>query len=143
MKYLISLFLLTFNFSYGSEFEGVWRFTSYLYQEHVIPAPNPNLFMTFEFKSDGTNILYYKRSDEVGFCERTAEYSISEEGMLFQRVIQTNPDNASMCSSDSDMIEGKESFSHVYIKDENLYLEVPLAEEAMYFIWTKHNVEKK
>lgn len=143
MKFIFSLLLLSFNFSYASEFEGVWRFTSYLYQDHIIPAPNPNLNMTFEFKNDGTNILYYKREDEVGFCERIASYAISEDGVLYQRVTHLNPNNAPMCASDVDMQMDKESYSHVYILDNQLYLEVLLADEALYFIWTPLNVEKK
>lgn len=116
--------------------EGLFLFTSMIYQGNPMPMPNPNLVMTFEFSSDGINRLKYFRKNETGFCERLAAFEFNE-GTLKQQVTWLNPANADYCSSDPDMIFGKESTNKAFVVGNSFQLVMPMGEEELTMVWDK------
>lgn len=113
---------------------GVWRFVGHVYRGEVIPPFNDKLVLTFEFLEDGTNILKWYRLGENGFCERTANYQYDGKNLV-QEVIAVNPKNSFECGQDSDMRIGTKSISSFYKNANNMYLELPLGEETLIYIW--------
>jgi hypothetical protein len=113
---------------------GLWHFVGHVYRGEVIPPFNDKLVLTFQFFEDGTDILKWYRIGENGFCERTANYQYDGK-ILSQQVIATNPKNAFECGQDSDMRIGTKSVSSFYKKDTKMYLELPLGEETLIYIW--------
>lgn len=115
---------------------GSWIFFKLLYRGEELAPPNPALKLIIEFISDDLNRVYYKRDDENGFCERTANYSFNDK-ILFQKVIWVNPENQMSCGQDPDMQLGKVTANNAYIKDGVFYLEMPLSEETITYMWKK------
>jgi hypothetical protein len=113
---------------------GLWRFVGHVYRGEVIPPFNDKLVLTFQFFEDGTDILKWYRMGENGFCERTANFHYDGHN-LTQQVIAVNPKNAFECGQDSDMRVGTKSVSPFYKKDDKMYLELPLGEETLVYIW--------
>ncbi|WP_347357246.1 hypothetical protein [Bdellovibrio sp.] len=115
---------------------GIWVFVGLLYQDRELPPPNPALNIVYQFNSEHENVLRYWRDGEVGFCERRARYTWQGEE-LYQKVIETHPENASWCSQDPDMRLGFESWTTLRLKQERLYLKVLMGEENLDFIWER------
>lgn len=115
---------------------GLWFFMNLLYQGQEIPRPNPALQIEYQFSEDGTNSLRYHRDGEVGFCERRALYNFGGETLL-QEVMWVNPRNASWCAQDPDMQLGRKTQSHVWFKEGRLYLDIPMGEEVISYIWIR------
>lgn len=80
--------------------------------------------------------MFYFRQGQNGFCERTARYSI-EGRLLKQKNVSTNPENAEVCSGDSDMQIGQFSATRFEIKNDQLYLFLTLGEDELIYVWTK------
>lgn len=115
---------------------GSWIFFKMNYRGQELNPPNPALRLILEFVTDDLNRIYYKRDDEAGFCERKANYSFNEK-ILFQKVVWVNPDNQMSCGQDPDMQLGKVTANNAYIKDGLFYLEMPLSDEIITYIWKK------
>ncbi|MCX7977942.1 MAG: hypothetical protein N2578_02960 [Bdellovibrionaceae bacterium] len=116
---------------------GSWLFVKYKYRGVVIPAPNPNLRQIMTFTDSGTSTLFYKRLDEDGFCERRAVFTYSPASkLLFQQVVWVNPDNHSSCAMDPDMQLGKKTENKAWVESGSFYLELPLSDETITFIWS-------
>lgn len=116
---------------------GLWIFTSMLYNDVEMPAPNPDLVMSFEFNEDGTDTLKYYRKNEQGFCERRAFYSFDQE-TLYQKVYWTHPQNAYWCDNDIDMHVGTEGQNKARIsKEGHLLLDLNLGDESVTLVWKK------
>jgi hypothetical protein len=118
------------------ELTGLWYFVGHVYRGEIIPPFNEKLVLTFQFFEDGTNILKWYRIGENGFCERTANYQYDGH-YLSQQVVSVNPNNAFECGQDTDMRVGTKSVSPFYPKDGKMYLELPLGEEILVYIWEK------
>ena len=126
------------NSSEIESIQGSWEFYKLLYRNQEMPPINPHLRLYFEFKDETTNRLFYFHDDESGSCEREATYNYNEaELSLTQKVTWVNPDNKSQCGQDPDMHLGVETISHVEIKNGELFLEVPLSEETITYIWKR------
>lgn len=115
---------------------GSWQFYAYIYQGHMIPAPNPNLSQIMEFGEDGICRLYYKRSDESGFCERKSTYFIQEDELI-QKVVWVNPENQSSCAQDTDMQLGHMTSNRVRVVDDVFQLDLPLGDDTIIFLWKR------
>lgn len=115
---------------------GVWLYASLIYQGKPMDRPDPALIMKISFLSSTTNEIFYYRNNEVGFCKRTATYYV-KDGMLHQEIIAVDPNNADYCSQDTDMQMGQVSATPFEVKDETLYLTLPLGEETLTYVWQK------
>ncbi|MGZ3775761.1 MAG: hypothetical protein ACXVCY_14435 [Pseudobdellovibrionaceae bacterium] len=114
---------------------GLWLFTNILYKGQVSPRPNPNLQMTLNFETSGTNTLNYYRTGEDGFCRRQASYEY--DGInLVQHITSLDENNAYFCQGDPDMTLGKTSTNKAYLKEGKLYLELEMGDEVLTYIWT-------
>lgn len=113
---------------------GKWQFIGIIFDDVYQDRPNPNLILTFEFNSDGTDILHWKRVGEDGFCERHGQWSL-ENGVLEDEVVWVNPNNNDTCASDPDMQLGKISYTPVWVADGKLYTEFPFADKVMIYVW--------
>lgn len=104
---------------------GTWRFYKYKFEGQVVPAPNPNLRLLMGFCEGGTQVLYWDRKGEPGFCERLAEFDV-QGNQMFLKVFWINPENHMSCAKDPDMVMGKESVNRIeHIEGElHLYLEL-------------------
>ena len=85
------------------DLNGVWQYDGFFYEGHRYPNPNPNLELYFTFNSvSHVDVLYYSRKNEVGFCERRAEFSVKGNS-LHQQITWINPANNAECQQDVDM----------------------------------------
>ena len=98
---------------------GTWQYDGFFYENHRYPNPNPDLELFFTFYQDGKSRLFWQRKNETGFCERIAEFKISNN-MLVQKVIWVNPKNNSECAMDVDMRLGQESETEICIQESEL-----------------------
>lgn len=115
---------------------GVWVFVAVIYHGELMPKPNPNLNIIFEFKEDQTNNLFYNRNDENGFCERNATYSFKDNSLV-QKNYWVNPKNQMSCAQDADMQLDYESITKAVVNEQQLYLDLQLGDEVLTYIWQK------
>ncbi|MBC7466644.1 MAG: lipocalin family protein [Bdellovibrio sp.] len=115
---------------------GAWVFVAVIYHGELMPKPNPNLNITFEFNADQTNRLYYDRTGDVGFCERKATYSYADN-VLTQKNTWINPENQPSCDTDPDMKLNSESVTKAVVNEQQMYLDLPLGDETLTYIWQK------
>lgn len=121
MKTLIALLLCGLALpAHATSIYGVWQYDGFHYEGHRYPNPNPDLFLTFTF-DDTQSRLFWKRQNETGFCERLAEFKVSD-GYLWQKVTWLNPKNSFECGKDPDMRLGSETQVRFQITDEHLEL---------------------
>jgi hypothetical protein len=104
---------------------GNWQYDGFYYQEHRYENPNSNLVLVFTFNADGTERLFWSRTDEKGFCERKGTYTI-EGDKLIQQTTWLNPDNDSSCSSDPDMQPNRTTETVIDMNDGNLNIHMDL-----------------
>jgi hypothetical protein len=112
---------------------GRWQYDGFSFDNHRYPNPNPDFELTFTFTSDGKSRLYWARKNEVGFCERVAEFHVAA-GHLVQRVTWVNPKNASECSKDLDMQMDRETQTQISIGEDELSLHFDLDGKPFLYI---------
>ena len=117
---------------------GIWFYTSLIYHGTEMPRPNEALKIYFTFENTSINEVFYYREGEHGTCRRKATYSVDGD-KLIQKVISVDDANADFCGQDPDMQLGHESVTKFYIKNEKFYLELPLGEETLTYIWEKQD----
>lgn len=130
----IAIFAISLQVHADKAITGLWQFDSYRYQNVVSPRPNPDLELYFEFTEDGFNTLSWSRKGDIGFCERRAIYTTSQD-ILKQKVVWVHPDNRSDCGQDPDMQIGRESETHFEIRNGNLETEVQMGDDKLTYIW--------
>lgn len=136
MKFLITLLLLLACQSLRAEILfGEWKYEELIYRGQRIPRPDPNLNLTWTFYSNGTERLYWDRS-EMDFCERFARFKYNF-GILSEKVFALNPDNAFDCQKDPDMQLGRQTQSQLDVSDSELHLHVQLGDEEIIYILKK------
>lgn len=115
---------------------GKWKFIGYIYEGRFQDPPNPNLVLTFEFLTDGTDLLHWHRTNEVGICERKGRFTYDGE-FLIDQVYWINPENAFECNRDPDMVLGKKQITPLRKDNEKLYLDLPLSEQTLTYVWVR------
>lgn len=117
---------------------GIWLYASLIYQGQPIARPNPELKMYYTFESESINEIFYYRESEKGTCKRKAEYKIVDSEIQ-QTVISADPNNADICSQDTDMQVGKFSKTKFEVVGNKMYLHLPLGNESIIYVWDKVN----
>lgn len=112
---------------------GRWMYDGFFYEGNRFPNPNPDLELEFHFREDGVSRLYWERKGERGFCERLADYEITD-GELRQRVTWVNPENASNCGNDPDMQNGRATTVPFVRKGQELWLNIGLSGKDFFYI---------
>lgn len=120
---------------------GTWQFYAYIYQGQQIAAPNASLYEVLEFQSNQVVRLYYKHDDEDGFCERKAHYQFDNETFQ-QKIFWVNPGNQSSCSQDPDMQDQRETVNKAVLKDNVFYLDMPLGDGTITYLWKQTEAGK-
>ena len=115
---------------------GKWKFVGYFYAGKFQEPPNPNLVLTFEFFENGVDLLHWHRTNEEGLCERKGNYTYDDQ-KLSDEVVWLNPDNVIECGRDPDMVLGKKLITPLRRKDDRLYMDLPLSEETLTYVWAK------
>jgi hypothetical protein len=136
---LVSAFLffsLTSQALQTSDIYGAWRYVAYKYQGKSQALPHPDLNLTFTFLQNGTEVIRWEYSDNPGFCEGTATYQISNNHLVSQ-LTATNPKNNVECAEDPDMQIGKKSLVPIEIHNGQLYLNIGLSGEDLFYIFDK------
>ena len=150
MKFFLFLILLISSISFDSTAKttsnsnieavslfGKWQFYQYEYRGQVFESPNPYLNQYLLFNLDEVT-LFYEKTNENFFCERSAFYQYSQiDQELIQSISWVNPRNSSGCSQDPDMQMGNHLRNKAYIKNKDLYLHTPFGDEELIFIWKK------
>lgn len=113
---------------------GQWQAIGYFYQGTFIEPTEARLLLTFEFLSNGTDILFWKNKDEKSFCERKGTWLVRDQ-TLIDEVVWTHPENGMDCSGDPDMQIGKINISYFWVENGQLFVEIPLANEVLVYVW--------
>lgn len=115
---------------------GSWIYHSYIYQGQTHPRPNPKLLLYFEFFETGTNRVWWKRTNEAGFCERIGQFEYNPETCTFtDKIVWVNPGNNAECGSDPDMRLGREATSRLEHVDGALHLFFQLKGEPFIYVF--------
>ncbi len=115
---------------------GIWLFTAIIYQGQQVPPPHPNLKLRISFLSETTNEIFYYRDGERGYCRRWANYRI-EDSNIIQEVTDVDPGNDMACGGDTDMQKGNVSKTFFELKEEKLFLHLPLGNEGIQYIFSR------
>ncbi len=115
---------------------GAWQFTKIRYQGKEMPIPNPNLVLTYDFYEDGLDRLYWSRTDETGFCERTARFQFGPD-YFRELIIWVNPKNRFDCGQDPDMQMGHQSFVDYRMIEGRMEIDIQLGDGFITYIWTR------
>ncbi len=131
-----SLSLAASRSDLSSSLWGKWRFIGYIYLGQFQEPPNPYLVLTFEFLQDGTDTLHWHRINEDGFCERRGNYSYDGQELV-DTITWIHPGNAFECSRDPDMVLGKTQVTPLRNDEDRLYMDLPLSDEILTYVWEK------
>lgn len=136
LGFLIVLFpsLIFAKSSLPQDLIGQWQAIGYFYQGTFIEPTEARLLLTFEFLANGTDTLYWKNKDEKSFCERKGKWLVQDE-TLVDEVVWTHPENGMDCGGDPDMQIGKINISHFWVEKGQLFVEIPLADEFLIYVW--------
>ncbi|MEY4616152.1 MAG: hypothetical protein RJB66_1112 [Pseudomonadota bacterium] len=134
--WIFSIAPSAFSADKGALLVGRWKYIGYVYDEVFHAPPNPNLILSFEFLSDGTDVLRWFRLNEHGFCERKGLYTF-DGSSLTDEVTWVNPENAFECYRDPDMVVGKKKVTPMRRVLDRLYMELPLSDETLIYVWEK------
>ncbi len=115
---------------------GSWLFVAIFYRDQILPLPNEALKQYYIFSSQSENKVFYFRLGERGTCERTASYEI-KGSTIEQTVTNLSSENADFCSQDPDMRLGAFSIVPYQLKENQLWMSLPLGEEEIIFIFEK------
>lgn len=118
---------------------GTWQYAGFRYNDVFYPNPNPELVLLVSFYEDSTSHMIWFRKDEPGFCERRGIYSLKGD-YLWQKITWVNPENASSCGRDPDMILGHESMTQIFMQNEELAFVLDLDGRPFYYI-LRHPVQ--
>ncbi len=118
----------------GLNIVGSWKFVSFLYQGQMHPPLESNLNLIFQFSANGQESLSWTRTGEPGFCQAGATYQIIHN-QLHTKITSINPQNNYDCSSDPDMQLGKESITPVELRSGQLFLNIGLSGEDLFYIF--------
>ncbi|MBY0314878.1 MAG: lipocalin family protein [Bdellovibrionales bacterium] len=121
--------------NYSQQILGTWQAFGYYYEDQWIQPDDPQLKMTFNFYGDGTHRLYWQLKTQKNFCENRGNWKI-EGDQLILHVTWLNPENGSDCSSDPDMQLGKKTQTAIEIKEDKLFIKIPLADEFLIYVWS-------
>jgi len=116
-----------------SPLHGEWTMTSMIYRGAEVPPLNPNLNLRWSFYENGTERLYWSRLNEPGFCERFANYKVSD-GRLLEKVFAVNPLNNRECLQDPDMQLGRETVTRIDIQPQQILLHLALGDEELIYV---------
>ena len=133
---MILAIALVLGLSLPADLIGTWSYDGYIYQDQRQPRPNPNLDLRFTFKNDGRVNLYWSRSNEIGFCEREAKYSLADN-LLSQDIDWVNPQNMSECQNDLDMQLGRKSVTQIGIVEDELHFYLDLNGSEFIYVLKK------
>jgi hypothetical protein len=139
MRFLFVMILLACSnamaqTSTSDDLIGKWQAIGYFYQGTFIQPPDPQLTLTFEFFQDGSDILFWQRKGEKTFCERKGSWFVQNE-ILHDEIVWINPENGMDCGGDPDMELGRINESHFRRKDNQLFVDIPLADEYLTYVW--------
>ena len=114
---------------------GTWVFTNLIQESptHIAP-PSEGLVMTLEFKEDGTNVLHYYKKGDNTFCKRTAQFEY-KDGLLNQKVLDVDPQNAPFCIEDPDMQSEKETLTPLELQENLMLMTLTLGEDKLIYEW--------
>lgn len=136
MKLLFLIFSgFSFNAFADSNLVGTWQFTSIIYQEQVLPLPNPDLDLRFIFYANGHLRLKWSRHNESGFCEKKADYT-TLGNILYQKTTWLNPKNHHSCSTDPEMQMSSETYTVFQIHQKKLQLHLNLGDEEIVYVFS-------
>lgn len=99
---------------------GKWQYDGFFFENARYLNPNPDLTLTFEFRPDGVDRLFWSRKNEPGICERLASYEVVQN-RLKQTVTWVNPKNDPSCGSDPDMKLGAETDTEILFTNGELW----------------------
>lgn len=102
----------------------------------LMPAPDTDLVITFEFDAGGMNRLHWARKNEQAFCERRGQYRFSGE-TLQDIVVWTHPENDIKCQQDPEMKLGTMTASPAQIVDGKLELGLGVGDQIVTYIWER------
>ena len=112
---------------------GKWQYDGFLFEEHRYPPTDPNLQVLFTFNADLTGRLYWYRTNEPGFCERTSTYELTGD-VLKQTVTWVNPSNDVSCSKDPDMQLGRTTQNEIDLGMRELGIHMELNSKPLIYI---------
>lgn len=115
---------------------GKWQAIGYFYQGSFVQPKDPRLLLTFEFFKDGTDTLFWKYKGQNDFCERRGHWKV-KEGKLEDEVFWLHPQNGKDCGGDPDMQVGKINISPFWVEKDQLFVEIPLGQENLIYVWKK------
>lgn len=102
----------------------------------MMPAPDSDLLITFEFDPGGMNRLHWTRKNEKAFCERRGQYRFTSE-VLQDLVVWTHPENDLKCQQDPEMKLGTMTASPAQIVDGKLELGLGVGDQIVTYIWER------
>ncbi len=140
MRILIGLLLILGTLNVQALL-GEWKFEEMFYQNQRIPRSDPSLNLRWTFYPNGTERLYWDRGT-ADFCERFSHFVYSNN-QLQTLVFALNPANASNCKDDPDMQVGVAASIPIEIKDNEIWLHLPIGEESLIYILKNPEVGTK
>jgi len=133
-KWIFFILLFCTQVYANPDLAGIWKLDSIIYRNQPMPLPNPDLELYFKFFENGESWLRWSRKNEVGFCERKADY-LTFDHLLYQKTIWLNPHNASSCGNDPEMRMSSETYTDFKIYRGQLYLNLDLSDEKIVYVF--------
>lgn len=141
MKWLLFLFFISQPaFAQDNPWiVGNWAYFMKIFQNVEMPLnPTSPNHLHFDFSANGESHLYWWNTELETHCERRGKYTLDGE-YLVDTVTWVDPKNSIDCGSDPDMQLGKTARTHVFEKNSNLYVELNLGNEPLYYVWKRRD----
>lgn len=117
---------------------GAWIFVAMVHAGQRLPPRDPALFLSYEFRADGTDELSWTYGAGRESCSRSGRW-LDDGRTLRDEVVATDPSNSASCASDLDMQPGRVSFTPYEIRDGELFLRLGLADEELFYVWRRRD----
>ena len=131
--------LLAPQMSHANSIIGTWVFDKIKTPPQLgilMPAPDTDLVITFEFEDNGMSRLHWTRKNEVAFCERKAQYQFNGE-RLTEIIVWVNPESDTKCLQDPEMQLGNMTSSPAAIVDSKFELGLGVGDQIVTYLWDR------
>lgn len=124
---------------------GEWRLTKMEYQGQIQDPHDPSLELVWTFFQNGSERLFWRHTDQNGFCEAFGNYkntiqnstNLETVGIISVKTFAVNPSNDGSCAKDPDMQTGSSATTQYKLKDNSLYIRLGLGDDEIYYIFSK------
>jgi hypothetical protein len=118
---------------------GQWEHSHYLYRGSRLPKRDPNSRMQLNYEASGSGSSYWYLAESDQYCEKAFSYHV-EGNSVHEIVLSVSDQNSIDCVNHPEMQVGAELVYKIGREQNELYLDVPLGDESLVYVFESLDV---